>query len=166
MNTARALAVISLAGIALLAPAAAHAATGPAVQATDAQTAAPASWGPYHAAGRKAVASGSLTATPKDDRSAPAARVTVTGAVTDLTRKPACGWALFRVSVKASGGKVALKHRNYRTCSYDKPRKFTFSHTGVYEVEFKICSEGKAAKPSLNCLYSGTWKPLYTYYNA
>nr|BFE79366.1 hypothetical protein GCM10020093_019670 [Planobispora longispora] len=103
---------------------------------------------------------------PKDDRSKPAARITVTGTVTDLTRKPACGWALFRLSVKAPGGKVAIKHRNYRTCSYDKPRKFTFSHTNVYEVEFKICSEAKAAKPSLNCLYSGTWKPLYTYYNA
>ncbi|MFC4056967.1 hypothetical protein ACFOWE_01585 [Planomonospora corallina] len=168
MNTARTLAGISLAGIVgitVLAPATAHAATGPDAQETrSAQAAAPAKWGPHHAPGRRARASGSLTATPKDDPGAPAPRVTVTGSVTDLTRGPACGWAVFRVSVKETGGDVSLKHRSYRTCSYGKPVKFSFTHAGVYEVELKVCAEARASKPSVGCLYAGTWKPLYTYY--
>ncbi|MBG0816576.1 hypothetical protein [Planomonospora sp. ID82291] len=170
MHTARTLAGLSIAGLtglAVLTPATAHAA-GPAAGAADArsaQTAAPGPWGPHYAAGRKARAAGSLTATAKDDPSRPADRVTVTGRVTDLTGSPStCGWAVFRLSVAEAGGRVSLKQRHYRACAHGRPLTFTFSHKNVYQVELKVCAEAKASKPSLHCLYAGTWKPLYTYY--
>ncbi|GAA3446943.1 hypothetical protein [Planomonospora venezuelensis] len=167
MNTARALAGLSIAGIAVLAPATAHAAAGSTTGTADARSAQAAAvqWGPHYAGGRKAKASGSLTATAKDDPGKPAGRVTVTGRVTDLTRSTStCGWAVFRVSVKNADGGVSLKQRNYRACSHGKPLAFAFSHKNVYEVELKVCAEAKASKPSLTCLYAGTWKSLYTYY--
>jgi hypothetical protein len=169
MTTTRALAGISLvAGILALAPATAHAATGSAASAGSAARsaqAAPAQWG-YYASGRKAKALGSLTATPKDDPSKPADLVTVTGSVTDRTSSSStCGWAVFRISAEAANGEVSLKHRSFRTCSYGKPLKFAFSYKNVYEVELKVCAEVKASKPSLTCLYAGTWKSLYVYYN-
>ncbi|GAT69993.1 hypothetical protein PS9374_05673 [Planomonospora sphaerica] len=168
MNTARALAGFSIAGIMVLAPAAAHATAGPATGTSDAraaQAAAPTQWGPHHAAGRRARAAGSLTATAKDDPGKPADRVTVTGSVTDLTAgSSTCGWAVFRISTADAVGGVTLKQRSYRTCTHGKPLKFAFSHKKVYHVELKVCAGAKAAKPSLTCLYAGTWKPLYTYY--
>jgi hypothetical protein len=172
MNTARVLAGLSIAGLAVLAPTTAHAATGPTTGPTTgtadaraAQAAAPTQWGPRYAGGRKAKAAGSLTATAKDDPSKPADRVTVTGRVTDLTGgSSTCGWAVFRISVADADGGVSLKQRHYRACTHGKPLKFAFSHKNVYQVELKVCAEAKASKPSLNCLYAGTWKPLYTYY--
>ncbi|MBP2706375.1 hypothetical protein JOL79_21430 [Microbispora sp. RL4-1S] len=172
MTTPRALTAISLAaGILALAPATAHAATtsaGSAASAASSATVAQAphaQWGTYYAPGRRAKALGSLRATPKDDPSAPASLVAVTGSVTDRTvSRSTCGWAVFRVSIAAPNGKVVLKQHNYRTCSYGTPLKFAFADKNVYEVELKVCAEAKASKPSLNCLYAGTWKPLYVYY--
>jgi hypothetical protein len=75
------------------------------------------------------------------------------------------GVNFFRISAEAANGEVSLKHRSFRTCSYGKPLKFAFSYKNVYEVELKVCAEVKASKPSLTCLYAGTWKSLYVYYN-
>ncbi|WP_055481002.1 hypothetical protein [Sphaerimonospora mesophila] len=122
-------------------------------------------WGPYYARGTKAKANGKLTAAPKDDPSLPNPLVKVTGSVVSLSRTPStCGWAVFRISYFDSANQPHLAYRNYRTCSYGKAKKFAFSAKKVGEVEVKVCSERKAAKPSLNCQYAGTWKSLYVYY--
>ncbi|GLX05561.1 hypothetical protein [Microbispora sp. NBRC 16548] len=153
----------SLAGITL---AAGILALAPLATATAAQaTAAPKPWGPYYAIGSKAKVSGSLTAAAKDDPSLPAPYVKVAGSVTSLTHKAStCGWALFRVSYFDAANKPHLAYRNYRTCSYGVKKAFAFTVKNVGEVELKTCSEAKAAKPSLNCQYAGTWKTLYAYY--
>ena len=170
--TRRSLAGISLAaGILALAPlataTAAQAGTAQAgtTQAGTVQAAATKSWGPYYAAGSKAKVSGSLTAAAKKDLSSPAPYVKVAGTVTSLNRKStACGWALFRVSYFDSANTPHLAYRNYRVCSYGAKKKFSFTIKKVGEVELKVCSETKAAKPSLNCQYAGSWKTLYAYY--
>ncbi|WP_405088019.1 hypothetical protein [Microbispora sp. NBC_01389] len=167
MALTRSLAGITLAaGIFALAPLA----TVTAASATEATEAAATQaafkpFGPYFAAGSKAKVSGSLTAAAKDDPSAAAPWVKVSGSVVDRTRSSsACGWALFRVSWFDSSNTPHLAHRNYRTCSYNVKKNFAFTMKNVGEVELKVCSEGKAAKPSLNCQYAGTWKTLYAYY--
>ncbi|MEV4455197.1 hypothetical protein ACWEQG_14485 [Microbispora sp. NPDC004025] len=152
----------SLAGITL---AAGILALAPLATATAAQATAAKPWGPYYAAGSKAKTSGSLTAAAKADRSLPAPYVKVAGSVTSLNRKAStCGWALFRVSYFDAANKPHLAYRNYRTCSYGAKKQFAFTVKNVGEVELKVCSEAKAAKPSLNCQYAGTWKTLYAYY--
>ncbi|GAA4198175.1 hypothetical protein [Microbispora amethystogenes] len=168
MALTRSLAGITLAaGIFALAPLA----TATAASATEAATQSAAAqaafkpFGPYFAAGSKAKVSGSLTAAAKDDPSAPAPWVKVSGSVVDRTRSSsACGWALFRVSWFDSSNTPHLAYRNYRTCSYNVKKTFAFTMKNVGEVELKVCSEGKAAKPSINCQYAGTWKTLYAYY--
>ncbi|MEU7909662.1 hypothetical protein [Microbispora bryophytorum] len=152
----------SLAGITI---AAGILALAPLATATAAQASSSTSWGPYYAAGSKAKVSGSLKAAAKDDPSLPAPYVKVAGSVTSLTHKAStCGWALFRVSYFDAANKPHLAYRNYRTCSYGAKKKFAFTAKNVGEVELKTCSERKAAKPSLNCQYAGTWKTLYAYY--
>lgn len=152
----------SLAGITL---AAGILALAPLATATAAQADAAKSWGPYYAAGSKAKASGSLTAAAKNDRSLPAPYVKVAGSVTSLTHKAGtCGWALFRISYFDAANKPHLAYRNYRTCSSGVKKTFAFTAKNVGEVELKVCSEAKAAKPSLHCQYAGTWKNLYAYY--
>ncbi|MEU4575720.1 hypothetical protein ACBI99_43355 [Nonomuraea sp. ATR24] len=119
------------------------------------------SWGPYQAPGKRAVAAGTLTATGEDHADLPTAdAVRISGTVRDNTRGAACGWAVFRITYR-SGGELPFRHRWARDCSYRTPKHFTISHGDVYQVELKVCAEPKAAKPSLTCLYAGTWKTLY-----
>ncbi|MEU6744036.1 hypothetical protein [Streptosporangium sandarakinum] len=163
--TGLALAAAALSAVSL--PSAAQAAT-PASAVTVAggtdSAAAPAViWGPRYSPGRGAKASGSLRATGEDHADIPAAEtVRISGRVQDLTRASAtCGLAVFRITYRTSDGNLPFTHRTVRDCSYGTPKPFTFDHRNVYQVELKVCSEARAAQPSLNCLYSGTWKVLY-----
>jgi hypothetical protein len=121
-----------------------------------------AGWGPYYAPGHLAKAAGTLTAEGEDhDVLATADVVRVSGKVYDYARSPAtCGWAVFRIAYR-KGNNLPNKLHAVRDCSYRTPKHFSFERRDVHQVEFKVCSEAKAAKPSLNCLYSGTWKTLY-----
>ncbi|MEU0520700.1 hypothetical protein [Streptosporangium sp. NPDC006007] len=163
MTITRPLAGLALAAlIALAAPVAAQAATG----APDAATTAAASatrWGPYDAPGHKARALGSLKVSGEDHRDIPAAATArISGRLHDLTGKGStCGWAVFRVTYRSPDGNLPFKHHSVRNCSYGTPKPFTFAYHDVYQVELKVCAEGRAAKPSLNCLYAGSWKILY-----
>ncbi|MEV5555071.1 hypothetical protein AB0L44_15585 [Nonomuraea wenchangensis] len=153
-----ALAVTATSAAILMSPAAAQA-------ATDATTAtaqsAPVAWGPYYAPGKAAKTAGKLTATGEDHADLPtAAVVTISGTVEDSTRSASCGWAVFRVTYR-SGNELPNRNHWVRDCSYRTPKRFSVKHHDVYQVELKVCSEAKAAKPSLNCLYAGTWKTLY-----
>ncbi|MEV0614633.1 hypothetical protein AB0I81_14990 [Nonomuraea sp. NPDC050404] len=149
---------MTLAAAAALASAAALA---PAAQAAQAPAAASAAWGPVHAPGRGATASGALTVTGEDHADLPTAdRVRIWGKVTDNTRGAKCGWAVFRITYR-SGNNLPNRNHAVRDCSYRTPKHFSVKHRDVYQVELKVCAEGKAAKPSLNCLYAGTWKTLY-----
>ncbi|MFF0249214.1 hypothetical protein ACWEU6_34785 [Streptosporangium sandarakinum] len=166
--TGLALAAAALSAVSL--PSAAQAAT-PATPAAafavagDADSAAAPAviWGPRYSPGRGAKASGSLRATGEDHADIPAAEtVRISGRVQDLTRANAtCGLAVFRITYRTSDGNLPFTHRTVRDCSYGTPKPFTFDHRNVYQVELKVCSEARAAQPSLNCLYSGTWKILY-----
>ncbi|MCF6470877.1 hypothetical protein FAF44_21125 [Nonomuraea sp. MG754425] len=133
-------------------------ALAPAAQATAGSARA---WGPYSAPGKAAQASGTLTATGEDHGDLPTADlVRVSGKLSDNTRGPACGWAVFRVTYR-SGSNLPFREHPVRHCSNRKPKSFSFKYRDVYQVELKVCSERKAAKPSLTCLYAGTWKTLY-----
>ncbi|GAA4219721.1 hypothetical protein FHR32_000459 [Streptosporangium album] len=142
-----------------IAPSAAQAAAGPA----DTTAAKTTQWGPTYSPGRKAKALGSLTASDEDHEDIPAAgTVRISGRLHDLTRKgTACGWAVFRVTYRTPDGNLPFRHRSVSTCSYGTSKPFAFAYHDVYEVELKVCAEPKAAKPSLTCLYAGTWKVLY-----
>ncbi|MFI7539429.1 hypothetical protein [Streptosporangium sp. NPDC049376] len=119
-------------------------------------------WGPYDSAGHRARAAGSLTVSGEDHADIPAAATArVSGKVHDLTRGSSCGWVIFRVTYRTSGGNLPFKQHGVRNCSYGTPKSFTFTGRNVYEIEAKICSEAKAAKPSLNCVSGGTWKVVY-----
>ncbi|GHH64986.1 hypothetical protein GCM10017673_08580 [Streptosporangium violaceochromogenes] len=167
MTITRSLAGAALAALLLAAaPAAAQAATG----ASDAAATAPAAgaagtthWGPFTAPGRGARAAGSLTASGEDHADIPAAKtVRISGKLHDRTSAGAvCGWAVFRVTYRTADGNLPFKHHSVRSCSYGTPKSFTFTRHDVYQVELKVCSEGRAAKPSLTCLYAGSWKVLY-----
>jgi hypothetical protein len=144
-----------------LAPVAAQAAAGPSDAVTAATSAS--QWGAYYAPGHRAKAAGSLSATGEDHADIPTAdTVKISGKVTDLTRKSSsCGWAVFRITYRDGSGNLPFKHRSVIDCSYGTPKYFSFDSHDVYQVELKVCSEGKATKPSLNCLYAGTWKVIY-----
>ncbi|GGP85009.1 hypothetical protein [Streptosporangium pseudovulgare] len=161
--TGLALAAAALSAVSL--PSAAQAAIPtPAVAVAPDSAAAPAvTWGPRYSPGRGAKASGSLRATGEDHADIPAAEtVRISGRVQDLTRASAtCGLAVFRITYRTSDGNLPFTHRTIRDCSYGTPQPFTFDHRNVYQVELKVCSEARAAQPSLNCLYAGTWKVLY-----
>ncbi|MED7924634.1 hypothetical protein SMD20_10345 [Nonomuraea sp. LP-02] len=162
MTAARALAALAVTATSaaiLMTPAAAQAAT--AQPATAAAQSAPITWGPYYAPGKAAKAAGKLTATGEDHADLPtAAVVTISGTVQDSTKSASCGWAVFRVTYR-SGSNLPSRNHWVRDCSYRTPKHFSVKHHDVYQVELKVCSEAKAAKPSLNCLYAGTWKTLY-----
>ncbi|MEU8383825.1 hypothetical protein [Streptosporangium sp. NPDC048865] len=167
MTISRLLAGTALATALLsIVPATAQAATAPATPqaaagTTAAQGAGP--WGTYYAPGRKAKANGSLTVSGEDHADIPAAeRGRISGKVYDLTRGPSCGWAVFRLTYRTADGKnLPFKHRSIVDCSYGTPKSFAFTQRDLYQVELKVCSGAKATKPSLNCLYAGTWKVLY-----
>lgn len=156
----------SLTGLALVAvlvsavPATtAQAATGH----SDTTAAAAAQWGPAYSPGRRAKAVGSLSVSGEDHGDIPAASTArISGNLHDLTRRgPSCGWAVFRITYRTQDGNLPFRHRSISTCSYGAPKSFTFAYHDVYQVELKVCAEPKAARPSLTCLYAGTWKVLY-----
>lgn len=161
MTIIRPLAGLAIAAALVAIAPAAQAATAASGTATSEAAARP--WGPYHAPGHQAKAAGSLTASGEDHADIPAAgTVTVSGKVHDLARKASvCGWAVFRITYRDSSNNLPFKHRSVRDCSYGTPKPFTFTYHDVYQVELKVCAEGKAAKPSTTCLYAGTWKTLY-----
>lgn len=154
MSLSRPVAALALSAGVLLAIA-------PAAQAA-ATTQAAASWGPRYAPGKQAKAVGSLTAKGEDHAVLPTAdTVKVTGKLYDLAASPkVCGWAVFRITYR-DGNQLPFKHRNIRDCTYRSAKRFSFTDRDVYQVELKVCAEGKRAKPSLTCLYAGTWKTLY-----
>lgn len=170
MNATRTFAGIALiAGALALAPItaanAATAAPSAGAAAVSAETAPAKNWGVYYAPGKRAKAYGTIWAAPKSDPSAPTSLVKVRGKIVDSTLKGnGCGWAVFRVSYDDGKGGAPHTHRTFTTCRYGKAQKFAFDFKNVYQVELKVCSEPKAAKPSLNCLYAGSWKSLYVYF--
>ncbi|MFG1709533.1 hypothetical protein ACFLIM_40755 [Nonomuraea sp. M3C6] len=148
-RTLAGLAIVATATIVTLAPTA-QAATGT-------------SWGPYYAPGHSAKAVGTLTATGEDHDVLPTADVVkISGKVYDYTRKSGiCGLAVFRITYRDSTNNLPFKHHTVRDCSYRSAKPFSFKYRDVYQVELKVCAEGKSGKPSLTCLYAGTWKTLY-----
>lgn len=129
-----------------------------------AQAAAATPWGPSYAPGHAAKALGTLTASGEDHADIPAAdTVTITGKLTDSTRATStCGWAVFRITYRDSSNNLPFKHHIVRDCSYGTPKRFSFSHHDVYQVELKVCAQPSGAtRPSDTCLYAGTWKVLY-----
>ncbi|MGV9307881.1 MULTISPECIES: hypothetical protein [unclassified Nonomuraea] len=121
-------------------------------------------WGPTFSSGRKAVAQGRLTVLSRDTSTTPTtATVEINGAITDLTKGPACGWAAFRVSFLKKDGSVPTKHLYSLDCTKGTPKSFSFVEKRVVLVETKVCGEIKASKPSATCLYGGSWKKLYSY---
>jgi len=161
-RSAAALALAATATLLAIGPAA-HAATEPAAgTATETAAGSAASWGPYYAPGKKAKATGFLTAKGEAHDAPPTAdAVKITGKLHDRTLSPAkCGWAVFRITYR-DGNQLPFKHHYVRDCTYRTPKSFSFTYHDVYQVELKVCAEGKAAKPSLVCLYAGTWKTLY-----
>ncbi|MGN9788427.1 hypothetical protein ACTMTF_43935 [Nonomuraea sp. ZG12] len=161
MSISRPLAVLAtVAAVLSIAPAAAQAAAhSDAVSAGETARA----WGPYYAPGNQARTAGSLVASGEDHADIPTAdTVKISGKLYDQTRRTStCGWAVFRITYKAPGNNLPHKHRSIRDCSYRTPASYSFSSHDVYQVELKVCAEGKGTKPSLNCLYAGTWKTLY-----
>ncbi|MEV8636335.1 hypothetical protein AB0395_32245 [Streptosporangium sp. NPDC051023] len=148
-------AALATGALATVAPAAANAATG-------SQETAATQWGPYDSPGHGARALGSLAVSGEDHAVIPAAATArISGKLHDLTKNSACGWVVFRITYRTSGGNLPFKHHSIRNCSYGTPKPFAFTDRDVYEVEAKVCSEGKAAKPSLNCIYGGAWKIVY-----
>lgn len=119
-------------------------------------------WGTYYSPGHRAKTFGSLKATGEDHEVIPVAdTVKISGKVYDLTRGSSCGLAVFRITYRDGSGNLPFKHHTVRDCSYRTAKPFTFKYHDVYQVELKVCSEGRSAKPSLNCLYAGSWKTLY-----
>jgi hypothetical protein len=162
MPITRPLAVLATAAAILsIAPAAAQAATVPSDAVSAAETAR--TWGPYYATGNRAKTAGSLVASGEDHADIPTAdTVRISGKLYDQTRnRSTCGWAVFRITYKANGNNLPFKHRSIRDCSYRTAKPYAFSYHDVYQVELKVCAEGKGTKPSLTCLYAGTWKTLY-----
>ncbi|GAA5037084.1 hypothetical protein HNP84_003052 [Thermocatellispora tengchongensis] len=160
MKTSRILTGLALAAaFVTLAPAAAMAAT-----ASGPGGFADLSWGPYYSAGKYAKAGGTLSVHGEDDADIPSAdKVKVSGKLYDLTsrRVNTCGWAVFRVSYLKDPATVKLRQHAFRNCDPKNWAGFSFTGKDVYQVEFKICAEPKASKPSFACLYQGTWKTLY-----
>ncbi|ETK34650.1 hypothetical protein [Microbispora sp. ATCC PTA-5024] len=157
MTTARVLAGIAVAAaLVTIAPAAAQASAG----SPAAASAAPKSWGPAYAPGKAAKASGTIAVTGLSGTIPAVGTAHVTGKVYDRTKGSSCGWAVFRVTYRKADGNLPFIHKAYRTCNATKPKSFSFTYPNTYEVELKVCSEA-TSKPSLNCLYAGTWKVLY-----
>ncbi|MGP3959173.1 hypothetical protein ACTWPT_24515 [Nonomuraea sp. 3N208] len=168
-NSSRALIGITAAALLALAAMPAASATAAAFDAGSLQarpvTAAPTAWGPYYSPGAKrAKALGRITATGEDHEVIPsAATLTVSGKVSDLTRASTCGWAVFGIAtVNSAGNKVSWKRHHVRTCAYRTPKTFSFTYHRVYQVELKVCAEGRAAEPSIQCTAGNpAWKTIY-----
>ncbi|MFG2077114.1 hypothetical protein [Nonomuraea maritima] len=163
MTTSRILTGLALATAAALAFApAAQAATVTATATSDATSdAATTTWGPYYAPGKAAKTFGTLTATGEDHADLPTAdTVRITGKLYDQTRRSSCGWAVFRITYRV-GNNLPHRLHSVRDCTYRDAKLYRFSYRDVYQVELKVCSEGKAPRPSLVCQYAGTWKTLY-----
>ncbi|MGI5284366.1 hypothetical protein ACQEVF_13625 [Nonomuraea polychroma] len=129
-------------------------------------TGAPLPWGPYYSPGaRQAKALGTITATGENHADIPsAATITVSGKVSDLTRSRAtCGWAVLNIAtVNTAGNKVTWKQHHVRTCAYRTPKTFSFTDHRVYQVDLKVCVEGRAAEPSIQCTAGNpAWKTIY-----
>ncbi|MDA0633682.1 hypothetical protein OUY22_09655 [Nonomuraea sp. MCN248] len=155
MSLSRPVAALALAAGAMLLIA-------PAAQAATATAEASSPWGPRYAPGQKAKAVGTLTATGEDHADLPTAdSVKITGKVYDYAASSkVCGWAVFRITYR-DGNQLPFKHRSVRDCTYRTAKKFAFTDHDVYQVELKVCAEGKRSRPSDVCLYAGTWKTLY-----
>ncbi|MER5325870.1 hypothetical protein [Streptosporangium roseum] len=156
-----------VAGSVAVIPAGAQAVTGaPASATAQRQAASWKLWGPHSAPGKKATAQGRLRAIGIDpDLVQPVGTVQVRGKVTDRTLDDSgCAWAVFRITYRTGDGNLPFTHRSFRDCTASTPKSFRFSHRDVYQVELKVCSHRKATKPTLNCLYGGTWKVLYLAY--
>ncbi|SDL41043.1 hypothetical protein SAMN05421874_12115 [Nonomuraea maritima] len=163
MTTSRILTGLALATAAALAFApAAQAATVTATATSDATSdAATTTWGPHYAPGKAAKTFGTLTATGEDHADLPTAdTVRITGKLYDQTRRSSCGWAVFRITYRV-GNNLPHRLHSVRDCTYRDAKLYRFSYRDVYQVELKVCSEGKAPRPSLVCQYAGTWKTLY-----
>lgn len=162
MRTSRTILIAVTAGLLTAAPAAIASAST--TTPTDAPAGSTTSWGPLFAQGDKAVTRGTLTVVSRDKSTDPVtATVHVKGRITDLTSAKGCGWTVFRISYMKSDGSLPFKHRYYLDCSKGTPKEFAFIDHRVALVEVKVCNEGKAKKPSLNCYYAGSWKNLYSY---
>ncbi|MGP3937448.1 hypothetical protein [Nonomuraea sp. KM88] len=130
-------------------------------------TAAPQSWGPYYSpGGKRAQASGTVTATGEDHEVIPsAATLTVSGTVSDLSRSSStCGWVVFGIAtVNTAGNRVTWKRQHERSCAYRTPKRFSFTYHRVYQVELKVCAEGRGRWPSIQCTAGNpAWKDIYT----
>ncbi|MFG3437434.1 hypothetical protein ACGF0J_09340 [Nonomuraea sp. NPDC047897] len=124
-------------------------------------TAPSTAWGPHHAPGGKATATGRLSAGVLDTRTTPpVATIRVTGTLRDRTRGPSCALAVFRITHLAGDGSLPFTHKTIRTCSSRTAHRFTFTRARVFLVELKVCAE-TGRTPSDTCLYAGTWKSLY-----
>lgn len=156
-------AAVATAAVCLAVPQAAAASDGASPQAQPA--AAPKTWGPYYSPGAKrARVLGTVTATGENHAVIPsAATLKVSGKVADLTRSATCGWAVFGIAtVNAAGNKVSWTRRHVRTCAYRTPKTFSFTYRRVYQVELKVCAEGRAAAPSIQCTAGNpAWKTIY-----
>ncbi|MGI5286099.1 hypothetical protein ACQEVF_22560 [Nonomuraea polychroma] len=158
-------AAVATAAVCLAVPQAAAAASDAGSLQARPVTAAPTAWGPYYSPGAKrAKALGRITATGEDHKVIPsAATLTVSGQVSDLTRTSTCGWAVFGIAtVNSAGNKVSWKQHHVRTCAYRTPKTFSFTRHRVYQVDLKVCAEGRAPKPSIQCTAGNpAWKTIY-----
>jgi hypothetical protein len=119
-------------------------------------------WGPYYSPGHRARAAGRLHVDVRDPKAViPVGTGTVSGTISDRSRARACGVAVFRITYLKADGTLPFKQRNYWSCAYNKQKAFHFSDRNVFEVELKVCSEGRASSPSAQCVYGGSWKILY-----
>ncbi|MGP3963454.1 hypothetical protein ACTWPT_46495 [Nonomuraea sp. 3N208] len=129
--------------------------------------AAPLAWGPHYSpGGKRAKASGTVTATGEDHEVIPsAATLTVSGTISDLSRaKATCGWVVFGIAtVNTAGNRITWKRHHERTCTYRTPKRFSFTYHRVYQVELKVCAEGRGRQPSIQCTAGNpAWKDIYT----
>lgn len=116
-----------------------------------------------YSSGKKARSKGTLSASAvTTDTIPPVATVKVSGKTYDYTKNATCGYSVFRVTYLKADGSLPFKHRTFRNCSYNTGKSFTFTDKRVYLVELKVCSEAKHTNPSINCLYAGAWKILYS----
>ncbi|MBO3749812.1 hypothetical protein J5X84_27340 [Streptosporangiaceae bacterium NEAU-GS5] len=161
MKTSHVVAVAAAAVLSAAIPALAEASSTTTASAT-ATAAVAKSWGPYYASAHRAKAAGKLRVDVADPSAViPNGPATVSGKITDSTKNRSCGVAVFRITYLKADGTLPFKHRSYWACGYHKTKAFHFSDGKVYELELKVCSEGRKSAPSITCLYGGTWKVLW-----
>lgn len=154
-------AIATAATVAAFAPAANATTAGTTTEITASAGTSAKRWGTYYAPRRAAKALGTLTITGEDHATLPTAdTVRISGKVYDNTRRSSCGWALFRITYR-DGNQLPFRERWVRDCTFGSPVRFSFRQNDVYQIELKVCSEPRAARPSAKCRYSGTWETLY-----